>query len=160
MTRPNNIPIMPDQRRHDTINALGFPHMQMPHLDRLAREGASFDACCCVSSSAMPFRASFFTAYRANDPTSIDAVFAEHGPSNQMPDIHYMTMNRTDDWKLVHYPDQPWGELYHLRSDPRELRNLWDNPNYADVRAELTQQIDVWRGQLTLEIVKGRNRHT
>ena len=38
---------------------------------------------------------------------------------------------RTRDWKLVHYPGQPYGELYDLRADPWELRNLYGEPQYA-----------------------------
>ncbi len=30
---------------------------------------------------------------------------------------------RTHEWKLVHYPGKPYGELYHIPSDPRELSN-------------------------------------
>lgn len=41
------------------------------------------------------------------------------------------------DWHLALYRDQPWGELYHRPSDPHHLVNLWDDPDYADIRAEL-----------------------
>mgnify|MGYP001165760705 CR=1 FL=1 len=44
---------------------------------------------------------------------------------------------RTREWKLVHYQDKPYGELYNLVSDPHELVNLYDDPAYAHVRAEL-----------------------
>ena len=43
MTQPNIILIITDQQRYDTINALGFPYMDTPNLDRLATEGVSFD---------------------------------------------------------------------------------------------------------------------
>lgn len=84
-----------------------------------------------------------------------DAVFSEHGRSNQIPDIDFMTMIRTDDWKLVHYLNQPWGELYDLKNDPQEFHNLWNDPTHADTRDTLAQQIDVWRGQLALRNGKG-----
>ncbi len=63
MTQPNIILIITDQQRYDTINALGFPYMHTPNLDRLAREGVSFDNCHITAPSCAPARASLFTGY-------------------------------------------------------------------------------------------------
>ena len=41
------------------------------------------------------------------------------------PEATTMVGVRTSEWKLVHYPGQPFGELYNLRDDPGEFRNLW-----------------------------------
>ena len=60
---PNIILIITDQQRFDTINALGFPHMDTPNLDRLVREGVSFDNCHITAPSCAPARASLFTGY-------------------------------------------------------------------------------------------------
>ena len=54
MNRPNIILIITDQQRYDTINALGFPHMDTPNLDRLARQGLSFDNCHVTAPSSRP----------------------------------------------------------------------------------------------------------
>ena len=43
--RPNIIFIITDQQRYDTIAELGFPFMETPVQDRLAREGVSIDNC-------------------------------------------------------------------------------------------------------------------
>ena len=48
---------------------------------------------------------------------------------------------RTRDWKLIHYPTRPWGELYHLAEDPHELHNLYDER--PDVRDKMT--LDFYR---------------
>ncbi len=61
--RPNIILIITDQQRYDTINALGFPYMDSPNLDRLVREGVSFDNCHITAPSCAPARASLFTGY-------------------------------------------------------------------------------------------------
>ena len=43
--RPNIILIITDQQRLDTINALGFEHVDTPNLDRLVHEGVTFRYC-------------------------------------------------------------------------------------------------------------------
>ncbi len=59
--RPNIILIMTDQQRFDTIAELGFPFVDTPNLDRLVREGVSFDQCFVSAPSCAPARASLFT---------------------------------------------------------------------------------------------------
>lgn len=61
--QPNIILIITDQQRYDTIAELGFPHMETPNLDRLVREGVSFDKCFITAPSCAPARASLFTGY-------------------------------------------------------------------------------------------------
>ncbi len=41
----------------------------------------------------------------------------------------------------MHYGGQPHGELYDVVNDPEDLNNLWDDPEYADVRRELTDRL-------------------
>ena len=46
-----------------------------------------------------------------------------------------------DRWRYTLYAQQPWGELYDLSKDPRETCNLWDNPEYSEVRAHLAERL-------------------
>lgn len=46
-----------------------------------------------------------------------------------------------DDWKLVYWGGQTYGELYHLREDPRELINRWEDPACAAIRQELLVEL-------------------
>ncbi len=57
---------------------------------------------------------------------------------------------RTREWKLIHYPAKPYGELYHLTEDPHELNNLYDE--LPDVRERMT--LDYYRHLDTLEDFK------
>jgi arylsulfatase A-like enzyme len=50
---------------------------------------------------------------------------------------------RTVDWKLNVYQDDR-SELYDLRADPAEMRNLIDEPVHADIRRELGDRIMEW----------------
>lgn len=43
---------------------------------------------------------------------------------------------RSKDWKYVHYPGQPLGELYDLRNDPDEFDNRWNDPARRRLRDE------------------------
>ena len=42
-------------------------------------------------------------------------------------------------------PAKPEVELYDLRSDPYEVRNLADDPDYAPIKAEMLSELDKWR---------------
>jgi arylsulfatase A-like enzyme len=48
---------------------------------------------------------------------------------------------RTCDHRITMYDGQPWGELCDLRSDPLELRNLWNDPASQALRAQLMAEL-------------------
>lgn len=69
-----------------------------------------------------------------------DAVLVEE--ENQrvlfgLPGRMRMRTLQTARHRLSVYADAPWGELYDLREDPMELRNLWHDPGHAALRGEL-----------------------
>ena len=47
---------------------------------------------------------------------------------------------RTEDWRYIHYIDGS-EELYDHRTDPNEWKNLADDPEHADILAEMKQHI-------------------
>jgi arylsulfatase A-like enzyme len=54
-----------------------------------------------------------------------------------------LKMVRMGDWKLF-YDMMGNGELYHLPSDPYELKNLWQEPAAAVERERLLQELLAW----------------
>ena len=44
-------------------------------------------------------------------------------------------------WKLVHYLNEPVGELYDRLNEPGEMRNPWDEAQFSALRAQLTAQL-------------------
>ena len=62
-TQPNIIFIITDQQRFDTIAELGFDYMETPNLDRMVREGVTFENCFITAASCAPARASLFTGH-------------------------------------------------------------------------------------------------
>jgi arylsulfatase A-like enzyme len=72
-------------------------------------------------------------------------VFAEHCRDGTLQETDYMTMVRTHDWKLVHFLDEPFGQLFDLAQDPEEVVNLWDKPEHAAKQQELLEMLREWR---------------
>lgn len=48
---------------------------------------------------------------------------------------------RDHDVRYTLYDGQPWGELYDLRSDPFELRNLWHEPSAQALRSTCAERL-------------------
>jgi arylsulfatase A-like enzyme len=63
----------------------------------------------------------------------------------EFPAVHMVKRHyglRTKRYKLIHfYYDIDAWELYDLEKDPHELRNVYDDPAYAAVRAEMTAEL-------------------
>ena len=57
-------------------------------------------------------------------------------------------------YKLIRFyePDVDEWELYDLRSDPKELRSVYDDPPYAQVRKRLTAQLKRLRQELKVPV--------
>ena len=77
--------------------------------------------------------------------TGRDYVFAEHGRDGILQETEFMTMVRSAAWKLVHFLDEPHGQLFNLVNDPEEVHNLWDDPTHAAQKQELLDVLREWR---------------
>jgi predicted outer membrane protein len=55
---------------------------------------------------------------------------------------------KTSRYKLIHfYYDIDEWELYDLEKDPKEMDNVYDNPEYADVQVNLHKRLEELRTQ-------------
>jgi len=45
-------------------------------------------------------------------------------------------------YKMTVYRDRPYGELFDLKTDPNELRNLWDDPGITDLKLRLMHNFE------------------
>jgi len=72
-------------------------------------------------------------------------VFAEQSRDGILTGCKYMTMVRSREWKLVHFLDEPHGQLFDLTRDPDELVNLWDEPAAAEQKQQLLAVLREWR---------------
>jgi N-acetylglucosamine-6-sulfatase len=84
---------------------------------------------------------------RGADPAWRKAWFYEYNYEKQFPYTPNIRGIRTDAWKFIRYPhgdgspDRHLPELYNLRADPGERRNLAAVENYAPIRRQLEQQL-------------------
>lgn len=74
--RPNALLIMTDQQRPDTMGFRGETSCRTPNIDRIAREGISFDRAITPCPLCLPSRASLFTGVY---PTQNDMMDAQVG---------------------------------------------------------------------------------
>jgi arylsulfatase A-like enzyme len=66
-------------------------------------------------------------------------------PGPHMVHRHYGV--RTDRYKLMNFYQIKEWELYDLQADPREMRNVYGDPNFARVKEELHAELDRLRKQ-------------
>ncbi|MBT3202100.1 MAG: sulfatase [Phycisphaerales bacterium] len=77
-----------------------------------------------------------------------DAWYYEYNYETQFPYTPNVRGVRTDRWKYVHYPhgdgkpDRHKSELYDLKNDPGELKNLIDDPAQAENVKQLAKKLD------------------
>ncbi|MCB0046225.1 MAG: sulfatase-like hydrolase/transferase [Caldilineaceae bacterium] len=80
---------------------------------------------------------------QGDDRPPRDDVYCEYYnamPWHQDPTAQ-TTMVRTVDYKLIVVHGLDTGELYDLRSDPRENVNHWDDPDYQTIKLEMMKRL-------------------
>ena len=71
-----------------------------------------------------------------------DAVYAEYYP--RAFEEQYNQSIITERWRLTLYPKcSEWGELFDLKADPHEQRNLFHEPSARSIVVELTERMAV-----------------
>jgi len=61
------------------------------------------------------------------------------------PTVHSVRRHRgvrTERYKLIHFYNLEEWELYDLQEDPQEMRSVYDDPDYANIRQELTAELE------------------
>jgi hypothetical protein len=87
------------------------------------------------------------TREKGGDPAWRTAWFYEYNYEKQFPYTPNVRGIRTDAWKLIRYPhgdgspDKHLPELYDLRADPGELRNLAASSKHVRTRKKLEKQL-------------------
>ena len=90
-------------------------------------------------------------AFTDDDWPGREYLFAEQAKDGILTHAEFMTMVRTSSHKLVHFLDEPYGQLFDLHNDPREVNNLWDSPETATVKQQLLAELREWRIRSSLQ---------
>jgi len=64
-------------------------------------------------------------------------VVSEYNDALNLPDHSHGTMCFDGRYKMAVYHGHNLGELYDLQEDPEESNDLWDNPNYRELKCEI-----------------------
>jgi len=84
-------------------------------------------------------------ALKDEDWAGRNYVYAEQARDGILTDTKFMTMVRNRDWKLVHFLDEPWGQLFDLNNDPDEVQNLWNDAESSKKKQDLLAVLREWR---------------
>ena len=77
--------------------------------------------------------------------TGRDYVYCEQARDAVLTGCEFMTMVRSKQHKLVHFLDEPHGQLFDLIKDPGECKNLWEDPEHLSTRESLLAELREWR---------------
>jgi N-acetylglucosamine-6-sulfatase len=84
---------------------------------------------------------------REGDPAWRKSWFYEYNYEKQFPYTPNVRAVRTNEWKYIRYPhgdgnpDRHKAELYDLKNDPEELRNLIADPSFSPLISELRGEL-------------------
>ncbi|MEO2010381.1 MAG: sulfatase-like hydrolase/transferase [Pirellulaceae bacterium] len=72
-------------------------------------------------------------------------LFAEQAKDGILTGAEFMTMVRSDQWKIVHFMEQDYGQLFNLADDPNETNDLWDQPADQQTKQDMLAVLREWR---------------
>jgi arylsulfatase len=73
-------------------------------------------------------------------------VYCEQAGDTNLTGAEFITMVRSNRWKLVHFKGLERGQLFDLANDPREVKDLWlsSDPRHQAAKRDLLDNIRDW----------------
>uniref|UniRef100_UPI003561CCDE sulfatase/phosphatase domain-containing protein n=1 Tax=Mariniflexile sp. TaxID=1979402 RepID=UPI003561CCDE len=87
------------------------------------------------------------------EPTNIDGknfISIVKGKASKIRESLYTSYRhtaravRTDEWKLIRYPERNFTQLFNLKNDPLEIHNLAELSDYKSKVSEMMGLIETW----------------
>lgn len=75
-----------------------------------------------------------FEVWQGNEETVRDHIICEN---RHDPDTVNLKTYVGERYKITVYYNRPYGELFDLKEDPEEINNLWDDPEYQELKKDL-----------------------
>ena len=85
---------------------------------------------------------------RDRAPDWRDEFFYEHPTITRRERIPSSQAVVRRDWKYVEWPEYDYRQLFDLRTDPDEVRNLVDDARHQRDRARLSDALARWRASV------------
>ena len=184
--RPNILWICTDQQRHDTIRALGNPHINTPCIDELVGKGIAFTQAYAQSPVCTPSRAAFLTGRyprttkcrqngQAMPPNEklVSRLFADAGYRCGLAGkLHLATCangvveTRIDDGYEVfhwsHHPQPDWPENAYtqwLHSKGTSWEELYGGPSTDYIKHGVPEEFNqtTWCAEKTIDFIHKQN---
>ncbi len=139
MKTPNILLLFTDQQRYDTIAALGNPLIKTPALDRLAREGTSFERCYTPSPVCVAARTALATGLPPHLTGVTDNMPMPQEPPSFMERLRDAGYQTHGVGKMHFTPDpyRPWGfdsrDISEELMEPDDYRTFLDQNGFGHV---------------------------
>jgi arylsulfatase A-like enzyme len=145
--RPNVVFILADDQRFDELGFAGHPLMQTPNLDRLAKEGCTFQNSFVSSASCMPNRTSLLTGQWERRHTvgwNNPGALSPQQWANTLPmvlkrngyTVAYLGKNHTPGLRYWDFDYYYGNKLSHLGFYPKATQPIFKNA-LADTQPEI-----------------------
>ena len=128
-------PRLPSGRR----GARGITRPQYRHRPDHRCRGRRARARCDAGAGSRPL----YSADKA--PAWRDEFFYEHPTITSRDRIPASQGVIRRDWKYIYWPEWHYEQLFNLKEDAAEIRNLADDPAHAGQRATMRQKLEEWR---------------
>ncbi|KIT15031.1 sulfatase-like hydrolase/transferase [Jannaschia aquimarina] len=146
-THPNVLLVMSDQQRPDTLGFRGETPCRTPHMDRLAREGVSFDRAMTPCPLCLPSRAALFTGLYPHENDMLDNTTSALETCQLLEtfrgggyEVSYAGKWHLGQDNIDRFTDRAAGDSTALYSDWCKERGLVDGWTFNDPRVRTHRQ--------------------
>ena len=116
----------------------------LPYINGVNISKDEFDSAYCeYGLGGRHFPKAYFDAHKEEITNQCLGQGVRYFDLNMVALAGVMRMVRMGDYKLI-YNDVQQGELYNLKNDPAEMNNLFDVPEYRDVRTRMVEKLLMW----------------